>query len=59
MKHLFIINPAAGSRDRTREYAPMIRKACNTRGLDFRIEISRYPGHCPSWVKTSPRRLSS
>ena len=46
MKHLFIINPAAGSRDRTREYAPMIRKACNTRGLDFHIEISRYPGHC-------------
>jgi len=46
MKHLFIINPAAGSRDRTREYAPMIRRACNTRDLDFRIEVSRCPGDC-------------
>ena len=46
MKHLFIINPAAGSKDRTGIYAPMIRKACNTRDLDFRIEISRKPGDC-------------
>ena len=46
MKHLFIINPAAGSHDRTGEYAPMIRKACNLRDLDFRIEISRRPGDC-------------
>ena len=46
MKHLFIINPAAGSRDRTQEYAPMIRKACNTRDLDFDIVISQCPGDC-------------
>ena len=46
MKHIFIINPAAGSRDRTGEYAPMIRHACNTRDLDFEIEISRAPGDC-------------
>ena len=46
MKHIFIINPAAGSRDRTQEYAPMIRRACNTRDLDFEIEISRGPGDC-------------
>ena len=46
MKHLFIINPAAGSRDRTQEYAPMIRKACNTRDLDFEIAISQCPGDC-------------
>ena len=46
MKHLFIINPAAGSRDRTGEYAPMIRRACNVRDLDFRIEVSRRPGDC-------------
>ena len=46
MKHLFIINPAAGSKDRTSIYAPMIRKACNIRDLDFRIEISRKPGDC-------------
>ena len=46
MKHIFIINPAAGSRDRTGEYAPMIRHACNTRDLDFEIHISRGPGDC-------------
>ena len=46
MKHVFIINPAAGSRDRTQEYAPMIRRACNTRDLDFEIHISKCPGDC-------------
>jgi len=46
MKHIFIINPAAGSRDRTQEYAPMIRHACNTRDLDFEIQISKGPGDC-------------
>lgn len=46
MKHIFIINPAAGSRDHTQEYAPMIRHACNTRDLDFEIAISQCPGDC-------------
>ena len=46
MKHLFIINPAAGSKDRTGIYAPMIRKACNLRDLDFRIAVSKGPGDC-------------
>ena len=46
MKHIFIINPAAGSRDRSLEYAPMIRRACNTRDLDFCIEVSKCPGDC-------------
>ena len=46
MKHLFIINPAAGSRDRTREYTQAIREACDERRLDYRIEVSQAPGHC-------------
>ena len=46
MKHLFIINPAAGSYDRTQEHAAKIRHACNTRDLDFEIEISKAPGEC-------------
>ena len=46
MKHLFIINPAAGSKDRTQQYATMIRHACNTRELDFEIAISKGPGDC-------------
>ena len=44
MKHLFIINPAAGSRDRTQMYSQTIHNAC--KGLDYRIEISSGPGDC-------------
>ena len=41
MEHLFIINPAAGSRDRSREYSDAIRMACNARkaGVDKLIEF--------------------
>ncbi len=46
MKHLFIINPAAGSRDRTEEYRKLITTACGARGLDYRIEVSQAPGEC-------------
>ena len=46
MKHLFLINPAAGSRDRTASYQTMIRQACIARGLDYRIEVSAAPGDC-------------
>ena len=46
MKHLFIINPAAGSRDRTKEYKEQICKLCNKRGLDFKVEVSKAPGNC-------------
>ena len=44
MKHLFIINPAAGSRDRTKEYKKAIVEACQ--GLDYRVEVSAGPGDC-------------
>ena len=46
MKRLFIINPAAGSRDRTKDYSEAIHKACAQRNLDYRIEISAGPGDC-------------
>ena len=46
MKHLFIINPAAGSRDRTAVYTEAIEEACGKRGLTYRIEISQKPGDC-------------
>ncbi|MBQ7330112.1 MAG: YegS/Rv2252/BmrU family lipid kinase, partial [Oscillospiraceae bacterium] len=44
MKHLFIINPAAGSRDRTAVYSEQIHKLC--KGLDYAIEVSGAPGQC-------------
>ena len=46
MKHLFIINPAAGSRDRTKAYTEQIHKLCSARGLDYSIEVSTAPGEC-------------
>ena len=46
MKHLFIINPAAGSRDRTAAYKTTIAAVCGSRGLDYRIEVSKAPGEC-------------
>ena len=46
MQHLFIINPAAGSRDRTADYTAVIEESCGKRGLDYRIQVSEGPGDC-------------
>lgn len=46
MTHLFIINPAAGSRDRTKDYTKTIEGLCGARGLDYRIAVSARPGDC-------------
>ena len=46
MTHLFIINPAAGSRDRTKKYSVEIHEICSAKGLDYRIEVSKAPGDC-------------
>ena len=44
MKHIFIINPAAGKTDKTTEYTAKIEAAC--RGLDYEIAVSQGPGDC-------------
>ncbi len=46
MKHLFIINPAAGSRNRTDLYSRTIHKICKCRGLDYEVRVSTAPGEC-------------
>ena len=46
MSHLFIINPAAGSHDRTAEYTQAIETQCGQRQLDYRIAVSQGPGEC-------------
>lgn len=46
MKHLFIINPAAGSRDRTEQYREKITAICDPKGIDYEIAVSEAPGCC-------------
>ena len=46
MLHLFIINPAAGSRDRTADYTKKIKSVCGDNGLNYQIAISQCPGDC-------------
>ena len=46
MTHLFIINPAAGSRDRIEDYSKEIREVCEKKDLSYRIEVSAAPGEC-------------
>ena len=46
MKHLFIINPAAGSRNQTEDYRKKIAQVCEAKGLDYAIRVSGAPGRC-------------
>ena len=46
MTHLFIINPAAGSRDRTKDYTAAIKKHCGEKGISYEIAVSACPGDC-------------
>ena len=44
--HLFIINPAAGSYNRTEEASAIIHKICRARKLSYEIRVSTAPGEC-------------
>ena len=46
MKHLFIINPAAGSKDRTADYTAKIQAAFQDRQDPYEIAVSKEPGDC-------------
>ena len=51
MKHLFIINPAAGKYDHTDELVNRIKTVCEPKGLDYTIRISKKPGDCTAMTK--------
>lgn len=51
MKHLFIINPAAGKTDKTYEYRAQIQQIAHSRGLDYQIKISQKPGDCTVFAR--------
>ena len=46
MKHLFIINPAAGKYDKTGEITQKVREACDKRCLAYEVLVSRQAGDC-------------
>ena len=46
MKHLFIVNPAAGSRNQTESYRKKIAQTCGKLGVEYTIEVSGAPGQC-------------
>lgn len=45
MKHLFLINPAAGSRNRQAELAGICRQVALDQNLEYEILVTEYPGH--------------
>lgn len=46
MKHVFIINPAAGKYDHSGQFRAQIESACGARGLAYEIHISDGRGAC-------------
>ena len=56
MKHVFIINPAAGKYDHTEEYSGRIAAACASRGLDYEICVSEEPGCCRDLAREAASR---
>ena len=46
MKHLFIVNPAAGSKDGTEKYRQQIESVCQKHGISYEIAVSNAPGNC-------------
>ncbi len=53
MKHLFIINPAAGKHDQTVRLSTAIRALCEARGLDFAIRVSKQAGDCTAITRAA------
>ena len=51
MKHLFIINPAAGKYDHTEELSANIKAVCDKHDLKYDIRISKQPGDCTAITK--------
>lgn len=50
MKHLFIVNPAAG-KGKTLNLIPEIEKYCSSRKYEHEIVITNYPGHATEVAK--------
>ncbi len=49
MKHLFLVNPAAGKRDATAMYQEAVAAGC--KDVDYEIRVSQKPGDITAWTK--------
>lgn len=62
MKHLFILNPAAG-KGKTLRLIPEIRRYCETHDHEYEIIVTEYPGHATKiahdWSKSGNFRIYS
>ena len=53
MKHLFILNPAAGKRNQTVEFTKKIAAVFGVRGLDYEIRVSACKGDCTAIARAA------
>ena len=51
MKHLFLINPAAGKHDGTFDCAKTVRDLCEKKRLDYEIRVSKQPGDLTRYAR--------
>jgi len=51
MKHLFILNPAAGRGNITAKLAEEIRRICDRKELDYTIRMTEHAGHATQLVR--------
>ncbi|MBQ2911916.1 MAG: acylglycerol kinase family protein, partial [Clostridia bacterium] len=51
MKHIFIVNPAAGGQDNTRKINEAVKKLASEKGFEYKIYISEHPKHSEEIVR--------
>ena len=52
MKHIFIINPTAGKKDRTAQLMGMAKALAVRHGLDLDCILTRRPGHAAETARS-------
>lgn len=57
-KHIFIVNPAAGARDRTTEIAGAIKALSRKRPMEYEIYITEHPRHAITLVEQAGERFA-
>jgi len=55
MRHIFIINPAAGHRQNTAAVIGQIERACKARGVEYDVYLTTHSGHAVDIVRTAAK----